>query len=347
MSFDPNLMTTTHGSLPYTTPSEAVEAVLKFTPEIPTWPQLPKLGFRHNMMAQVAHDMPGVRIDESAKHITFNKNRVAIAEMEAYYMMLLQENADAFPAEEDYFPGLYELGRHVKELKAAQAVKGQICGPVTLGLQMMDAQEKSVLFEQADMEIILKTLKMKARWQSNYLKERNPNVLLFVDEPSLTLMGSPCVPLDKEIVISYVNEILGGPSGLKGLHCCGNTDWPALMETSTDILSFDAYNLFETIVLFPSEIESFISRGGKLAWGIVPTRDDRIEKEDVDSIIRRLQEQMRQLVDKGIKMDDLVRSTFITPACGLGLSSPENAVKALEMTREVSRRMRSEHGLEG
>ncbi len=308
---------------------------------------MPKLGFRHNMMVQVAHDIPGVHIDEAAKHILFDKNRVAIAEMEAFYMMLLQENTDAFPADEEHFPGLFELGKKVKALKTAHAVKGQICGPVTLGLQMLNTQEKPVLFEQADMEIVLKTLKMKARWQYNYFKEHNPNTLLFVDEPGLTLMGSPCVPIDKEVVIAYINEVLSGPAGLKGLHCCGNTDWPALMETRTEILSFDAYNLFDTIALYPSELESFLSRGGKLAWGIVPTSNDRIEKENVESLMRRLHEQMRQLVDKGIKMDELIRSTFITPACGLGLSSPENAFKALEMTKEISRQMRSEHGLEG
>ena len=323
-------------------PEEAVGNILEFTPEIPTWPQLPRMGFRHNMIVQFATGIPGVVVDEETKNVFLNLSKTPAHKVETYYERLLGENADNFRLDEEYFPGLHALAAHARQIRSARAVKGHMSGPVTMGTQVMSERKTPVLYEQTEMEILLRTLKMKAKWQSVFLKDLNPNPILLVDEPSMTLLGSPCVPLQKEMAVNLINEVLGEIDAIKGIHCCGNTDWPVLLETGIDILSFDAYSWAHTIALYPSEVESFISRGGRLAWGITPTTDAAIETESADLLMKRLHEGMSRLVEKGIDMDEVMESSIITPACGLGLVAPLNAVKALGMTREISARMRKE-----
>jgi hypothetical protein len=337
----------THGSLPFTSAEEAVSTVLRFTPEIPSWPQLPRMGIKHNMIVQFAHDIPGIAVNEETKNVYLNPSKAPSGVLEAYYEMLLSENPDRFALDEEHFPGLFTLAKNADRLRLSRAVKGQMSGPVTMGLQILGEKRTPVLYEQTEMELLLKSLRMKAKWQQGFLRRLNANTIIFFDEPGMALMGSPCVPLQKETAIGLIEEALGSVGGAKGIHCCGNTDWSALLETSVDILSFDAYNWGHTIPLYSSSIESFLSRGGKLAWGIVPTLDESIEKENVDSLMTRFQEGLSQLTEKGIDVDTILDSSFITPACGLGLVSPANAAKALSMTRELSMRLRKERELEG
>ncbi len=57
-----------------------------------------------------------------------------------------------------------------------------------------------------------------------------------------------------------------------------------------------------------------------------------VQSETVDSLVERLHEGMNLLVRKGIPLDDLLQSALITPACGLGTLTVEQAERALELT---------------
>ena len=341
------MLPTTIGSLPQSSAVEAVDLILRFTPEIPAWPQLPGLGFSHSMCVQCAHDLPGVIADDVAKVVRMDLSDVPAKELEEYYSRLLAGDPERFAADETHFPGLFELSRRREALRKALAVKGQLAGPVSIGLQTLTREKTPILYQGTEMELLLKSLRLKAQWHENFLKRCNPNTILFLDEPSMSLVGSPCVTIQKDIAVSYIDEVLSGLSGIKGVHCCGNTDWGALLETRTDVLSFDAYDWVHTLALYPSHVESFLSRGGKLAWGIIPTIDERIERENIESLMTRFQEGLTQLTSKGIDLDVILTSSFITPACGLGLTSAADALKALGFTKELSRRLRKEYNLEG
>ena len=58
-----------------------------------------------------------------------------------------------------------------------------------------------------------------------------------------------------------------------GIHCCGKADWPLVINSGADIISFDAYDYSGTIALYPGEFSGFLKKGGYLAWGIVPTTE--------------------------------------------------------------------------
>ncbi len=168
-----------------------------------------------------------------------------------------------------------------------------------------------------------------------------PETLLFVDEPYLAAFGSAFVQVSRDQAISMLEEVFAGIRGLKGVHCCGNTDWSLLLSTSVDILNFDAYNFAETLALYPTELRAFLNRGGIIAWGVVPVGDDeQVSRETVDGVTEKLKAAMMHVAGKGIPFESLLESALITPVCGMGTLSERGAVRALELLNQVSEKMR-------
>ena len=56
--------------------------------------------------------------------------------------------------------------------------------------------------------------------------------------------------------------------GVTGIHVCANTDWSMLLDSSLDIINFDAYVYMDSIGLYAESLAEFLDRGGYLAWGI-------------------------------------------------------------------------------
>ena len=89
-------------------------------------------------------------------------------------------------------------------------------------------------------------------------------------------------------------------------------------------------------------LKDFFDRGGILAWGIVPTSNtEEIDKVTSASLIEKLKGQIVVLESMGIDPTIIKAQSLITPSCGTGSLSPENAAKVLKMTSEVSQVMQS------
>jgi len=167
--------------------------------------------------------------------------------------------------------------------------------------------------------------------------------ILFFDEPSLSSFGSAFSSLNREDVVHSLNECFDAVKGLKGVHCCGNTDWSVLLSTNLDILSFDAYGYLETLSLYPEELKSFLGRGGILAWGIVPT-SEAIIKEEAESLVKRFKKGVETLSKKGVDQT-LLQRAILTPSCGTASLPIPLAEKVCQLTAEVSRRLREKNFL--
>jgi methionine synthase II (cobalamin-independent) len=221
-----------------------------------------------------------------------------------------------------------------------------VTGPISFGLSVTDQNRRPLLYDEVLADAIAKHLRLKAAWQEAALKDVCPKTIISVDEPYLSSLGSAFVSTSREQVITLLAEVLGGISGIKAIHCCGNTDWSVLLQTSLDILSFDAYNYGETLALYPDEVNSFLSRGGVIAWGIVPNDEQALNKETKDSIGDRLEKTMGLLSKKGVSYDTIKSQCLITPSCGLGSISIKAAARALELTAAVSADFRKSHNLQ-
>lgn len=339
--FKPNFLPAAIGSLPHRDVARACSFVLDNFNQMPFWPQLPKASFNENMYVQFSQGLDAFVIDGEAKKIYLDRSDDVSAAIEKLYEHFLSEDIDYFKISEDFARGFYALVRLLKERpKEIKFIKGQMIGPVSFGLSVTDEARRALIYDSEVMSALVKLLVMKARWQARRLEEFARTVI-FLDEPYLTSVDSAYTLVKKDDIIKWLNEIIDAlhlEGALTGIHCCGNTDWPLLLKTKVDIVNFDAYNYSEAISLYPRDIDSFLARGGVLAWGIVPTSAEELEKEDLKSMQAKLAAAFGLLEKKGIERNRLVSQGIVTPSCGTGLLSEELAEKAHLLTCEIAKR---------
>ncbi len=328
------------GSMPHTDPSEACAQINHYLKDIPAWPQLPKRSFLEDMRVQFSQGFPGAVVKEDSLYIDYSQD--LDKPLEQLYAAYLENNVDKYPISPDYAAGLHRF-LTLKNLSPL-AVKGQITGPVTLGLTVTDASRRAIIYDDMLGDAVTKLLRLKAGWQEKALSQISKNTIIFVDEPYMASFGSVAVPLSKERVISLLEEVFGGISGLKGVHCCGNTDWSVLLDTTVDILSFDAYHYAQSLSLYPSEVKKFLGRKGTIAWGIVPNDEESLARESVASLKDRLEEAMAPFTRQGIRFKQLVKQGLLTPCCGLAaLATEEASAQALGLLAELSAEIRKRY----
>jgi len=327
------------GSMPHTDPAQACSQVSRYLRDIPAWPQLPRRSFLENMCVQFSQGFPGVVVKKDSIYIDRSQN--LDKPLEELYAAYLENDIDKYPVSPDYAAGLHSF--LALDNLMPVAVKGQLTGPVTWGLTVTDENRKAIIYDDVLGDAMVKLLRLKASWQEKALNQISKNTIIFIDEPYMAAFGSVSMSLSKEKVISLLEEVFAGLSGLKGIHCCGNTDWSVLLETSVDILSFDAYNYAQSLSLYPSEIKSFLDRKGTIAWGIVPNDEPSLAKETVASLKDRLEEAMAPFTRNGVRFKQLFQQGLLTPSCGLASLSTEAAARALELLTELSATVRKRY----
>jgi hypothetical protein len=330
------------GTMPHTDPARACALIARFLKDIPAWPQLPQISFLENMYVQYSEGFPGLVVENNRIYV--DTSRDFHKSLETLYQAYLDNDAAKFPIGKNYAAGLYALLE--QSGLAPRAVKGHVTGPLSWGLTVADENKKAILYHEVLGDAIPKLLKLKAAWQEKELKKISKNTIIFVDEPIMASYGSIVAsgPFSKpEKIAEMVNEVFEGIGGLKGIHCCGNTDWSVLLKTKLDILSFDTYNYAPSVSLYPEEIKKFLGRGGAIAWGIVPNNPEPLNQESVASLKDRLEEAMAPFTRHGLPFKDIVRQGLITPSCTLIPLGEEGSARALELLNGLSETMRKKY----
>ena len=326
------------GTLPHRNPDQASQIILKYFPESPYWPQLPSRGLKEVMYVQFSEGMPG-RVIEGEK-VYFRSPFNPSSEWERFYEISSGENLDHFKMGEEYAPGFHALLKLLKDKKPL-LVKGQVTGPITLGLSLLDEKKIPILYDPNLKEMLLKTIASKARWQEREFKKAFPEAetLIFFDEPLLSSYGSISMNLGKEEIIDCLNLSISSLQGLSGVHICGGTDWSIIMQTGIRVIHFDAYRYFSNMLAYASELKGFLINGGLLGWGIVPSEEEPLEQETALGLFGSLEEKIKLLVKEGIPEEIIIKNSLISQSCGLASVSEDLAEKALRLTRELSMTM--------
>ncbi len=352
MTFEPQFLTTTVGSFPHLDGAALCRHLVEVV-DIPAWPQLPRRTFYENMYVQYSDGLPRIVLDNEHEKITFDTSGDLSEDLEAFYTRYLAEDIESFGLTPQYSTGFFNLLDALQQSKIknqkSEIVKGQVTGPISLGLTVTDQNLRASLYNDMLADAIVKQVAMNARWQVQKLKAARPNVIIFVDEPYMASFGSAYISLSREQVITMLDEVFAAihqEGGLAGTHCCGNTDWSVLLATTVDILNLDAYGFLESLALYPTELRGFLDRGGVIAWGIVPNNEE-IYKVTAEGLAQRLRQGMALISEKArgrgvtITTEELAKRSLLVPNCGLGSTTIEVAEQVLVVLAELGKLLRS------
>ena len=337
-----NFLTTHVGSVPHTE-ANWLNARLLSTLDIPCWLQLVRRDFRENIYTQYAPTLPGAVVDEAKEKAYIDTSAVDFdTALESFYQSVLDEKVDDFALHNDYAQGFFVLLESLKENPVKHA-KGQVMGPISFGLTVTDQDGRACLYNETLVDVLIKHMTFNSLWQVKQLGAVSEQVIMFVDEPYMASFGSAYVSLDREQVITWLDEVyesLHAAGAITGTHCCGNTDWGVLLNTQVDILNLDAYSFIENLALYPVELREFLDRGGAVCWGLIPN-NDQIHNETPQSLAKKLRDGIRLICEKAanrgvtIRPDEFASRSLIAPACGLGSASVEIADHAFDVLVET------------
>ncbi len=354
MDFTPRCMATAIGSMPHTDPERAVDVVLNAMPDGPVWPQLPKRALREQMEIQYSEGLPRIVIDEQKERVYFDTSGDYSEDLAEFYegYLTAEETGDCSAAaiSADFAAGLHAFeGRLKTREQPLVMVKCQTTGPISFALSVVDENKRAAYYNEEFVDVVVKGLAMKCRWQIQKLKPYAQHVMCFIDEPVLAGFGSSTyVSVQREDVIAKLNEVIEAmktEGAISGIHCCGNTEWSLPVDAGAEVVNFDAYEYGETIQLYPEHMKRHLDENkNALAWGIVPT-SAAVRDESTEGLVERFERLSGELSEKaGIDKQVIVERAFITPSCGTGSMEVEDADRVFDLLKSTSVALREKYG---
>jgi hypothetical protein len=317
------------GSLPGVVIQHALNLIAEFCPELPFWPQLPQRAPQEGMVEQALYPFAHL-LRQHAQGYGYDVQSLAdmLHYLDAGEAMLHSSCAAGFFA--------FDAALADGAFPHARACKGQVIGPITLAAQLFHAG-KSLLEQPTILTSIGRYIRRLAGWQVERLRCHNKPMLLFLDEPCLTM-----VPLDSDAlqVLQQTIEAVRAMGVLVGLHSCATPERAvhaaAMSRVQPDILSFDAHHGLELFCADP-DAQTFWRNGGYVAFGLVPTWNN-LQAGDANALFQRWLAAAREVGDPG----ELAQRSLVTASCGLGLLDEAAARQSFVLAREVGELLRSQ-----
>jgi hypothetical protein len=340
MAIPGKLLTTAMAVMPHKDVDRALQKALSL--DIPFWPQLPLYNYYEDMYVQASENFPGIVLDLEKRHLGFSTEKF-MEELES--AMARWEDADFFDISRTYSVVYHKF--LALDLADRPAIRGQLEGPVSFGFNVMDENNRPILFNDTVRPFMLEFMAKRVNVQLDRLKKLNSNAFMFVDEPGLQFLfsamagyGDQAAKKDMEVFFSMIERP-------RGIHLCGNPDWDFLLGLDLDVLSMDIYTNAEVFSSYWKSIKNFLDRGGVLIWGIVPTNFEPFEKESLDSLEVILENVWSVLLKKGIDRDLLMAQSLLSPAtcCLINPDKEKTVEKAFSQINEFSKMLRKKYGL--
>ncbi len=340
MAIPGNLLTTAMAIMPHRNVNQALELVLSL--DVPFWPQLPHLSYYEDMYVQASEHFPGIVLDLEKRTVRFSMEKF-INEFEE---TMAHFNEPEYLDVSETYSAVYNRFLDL-DLSDCPAIRGQLEGPISFGFHVLDQDDRPILFNDTIRPFMIEFMAKRVNVQMNRLKNLNANAFMFIDEPGLQFLfsalsgyGDVAAKGDMEVFFSLIERP-------RGVHLCGNPDWDFLLGLDLDILSLDVYSNGEVFVAYVQSIRRFLDRGGVIVWGIVPTNFEPFEKEDLDSLEKRLTQLWTFLANEGIDRQFLLSRSMLSPAtcCLVNPDGEKTVEKAFKMIQELSLRLREKERL--
>ncbi len=336
-----NLLTTAMAILPH----DEVEAALQLalTLDIPFWPQLPHVSYYEDMYVQAAEHFPGIVLLPEQNSLRFDTSRFyeELPEMLEHWDDLAY--FDISPTYSVVYHRFLAL-----DLSGYPAIRGQLEGPVSFGLKILDENDRPVIFNDEVRPVLMDFMARRAQAQLTRLKTRHPGAFMFIDEPGLQFIFSSMSGYTDTMAKGDLDRFFSQIDRPRGIHLCGNPDWQFLLQRDLDILSMDIYTNAEVFRCYGKDIKRFLDRGGVLSWGVVPTGFEAFTQESQDHLIDLLEGVWRTLQEAGIALEQILGQSLLGPAtcCLINPDREKTVAQAYAWVKAISRRLRQKYHLE-
>ncbi len=289
------------GILPHKNINAVVDIISKYFPDVPFWAQLPNYSQIEGQFLQFISPIPGIKSDLlkkkfylDTKSYVYQTRRSGIikdyADITIEKLKKYRPNSVFF----DYFL------RIIDEFKPEYA-KGQMTGPITIGMLLSDETGVPVIENHKAMDLILKSALLQCISQICEIKSACPSVtpVIVIDEPEL---GKAIVPdnacRSPKTIRSFLNIItkaIKDNGGIPALSSSGCTDWNYAIESGFDILCITPETQFVTLLNKDLKIDSFLNTGGKIAWNSIPDNPDKLKNIEVKTLFNQYLENVTRL----------------------------------------------------
>ncbi len=333
-----NLLTTAMAVMPQTDVQQALDLALSL--DVPFWPQLPNFSYYEDMYVQAAEHFPGIVLDVEHRTLRFSMPKF-IDEFEE--TMSRFDDPAYFDISEKYSVVYHDFLQ--RDLAARPAIRGQLEGPISFGFNVLDQDERPILFDDTIRPFLFEFMAKRINVQLARLKERNPNAFMFIDEPGLQFVFSAMSGYGEQKAKADLDDFFAMVDGPRGIHLCGNPDWDFLLNLDMDILSLDIYTNAEIFSACTGSIKKFLDRGGVLVWGIVPTGYEMFAKESLGFLIPKLEGIWQYLGKKGVDMEQIIAQSMLSPAtcCLVNPDKGKTVENAFSMVSHLSRMLREKY----
>jgi len=296
------------GIMPHTDIQRALNLVLGL--DIPFWPQLPNVSFYEDMYAQSSQNFPGILVEPEAERTRFTMARFA-EELDDYFQKM--DDPDTFALSPQYSVVFDEFLQ--RELSKYSSIRGQVTGPVSFGLKVIDEERKPIIFDETVRGVLFDFIQRKVNVQYSQLKEKNENAFVWLDEPGLSGVFSGLSGYNDFHAKEDFEGFWQGLDGPRALHLCADVNLPYLLELGIELLSFDAYQIEFMPKEYAGVVAEFLNRGGVIAWGIVPADSANLKQETTERLTSQLLEYWGVVCQQtGLELKQIAERALIAPA---------------------------------
>ena len=340
MTIPGNFQTTAMAVMPHKDVESALDLAL--TMDIPFWPQLPHVSYTEDMYVQAAEHFPGILLDMENRTLRFSMEKFILEFEET---MAHFDEPEYFDISKEYSVVYHRFLE--MDFSDRPAIRGQLEGPISFGLNILDQDKKPILFDDTIRPFMFEFMSRRINVQLERLKQMNSHAFMFVDEPGLQFLFSALSGYDSTKAKNEMEEFFAMTQRPRGVHLCGNPDWDFLLGLDLDILSLDIYQNGEVFSSYSESIKRFLDRGGVIAWGIVPTNFEPFETENINTLVAKLTNLWDVLTHKGIDRQFLFSRSLISPAtcCLVNPDGEKTVEKAFRVVKELSHRLQDKFGL--
>ena len=334
------------GALPYESIQNATKMVANFFEQMPFIAVLPEIDPTDSVLSRTLGNIPGIIIKNTKVSVDTSEPsyKADLAKLDKAFSNPTPANLEPFKIEAPFMEKYLQI---IKKFQSANAVVNLI-GPFTLSQLLTVAIDEHMLVDKSFRKLFIQSVCVKALWAVNKIKEYCPTTVpIIVLEESLFGQFGIIKRENDDITVELVTNLyakviekIKSAGALVAIQCMDKCDWKIPINAGVDIISIDAYNNHNNLSIIPEKLIEFISRGGKINWGIVPVMTEAMVRSlNIDYLSKRLFNAFEDIIITGVPERFIYNSALVSIQGNVNKLPVLFAEKAIILSSQLSKRI--------